>query len=195
MSPTLSQSPEPIRPTFVGIAVAKAWLEVAARPSGEHWRVTNTEADLPALVERMRLLGAALIVLEATGGYERPMVAALGVAGLPVVVANPRQVRDFATATGRLAKTDVLDAPVLAHFAEGVRPAPRPLSDAATQELVALLERRAQGVEQVVERVVERVVEMLTAEKTRRRQAGARVRPLIEAHLAWLEAWLEAARE
>jgi transposase len=164
---------------YVGIDVAKAWLDVAVRPSGEPWRVANTEAELPALVEHLRTLAPRLVVLEATGGYERTAVAALGAAGLPVVVVNPRQIRDFAKATGRLAKTDTLDAQVLAHFAEAVHPEPRPLSDEATQQLAALLERRAQ------------VVGMLTAEKNRRQQAVTRVRPLIEAHIAWLEAALD----
>jgi transposase len=169
---------ESTAPGFVGIDVAKGWLDVAVRPSGEHWRVANTAAELLTLVERLRTLAPQLIVLEATGGYERTAVAALATAGLPVVVVNPRQVRDFAKATGRLAKTDALDAQVLAHFAEAVHPEPRPLSDEATQQLAALLERRAQ------------VVGMLTAEKNRRQQAVARVRPLIEAHIAWLEAAL-----
>ena len=166
-------------PCFVGIDVAKAWLDLAVRPSGVHWRVANAEAELPALVERLCTLAPQLVVLEATGGYERSAVAALATAGLPVVVINPRQARDFAKATGRLAKTDTLDAHVLAHFAEAVHPEPRPLSDAATQQLAALLERRAQ------------VVGMLTAEKNRRHQAVARVRPLIEAHIAWLQAALD----
>src|SRR5215831_2451073 len=169
---------ESTAPCFVGIDVAKAWLDVAVRPRGEHWRVANTEAELPALVARLRTLDPHLVVLEATGGYERTAVAALGAAGLPLVVVNPRQTRDFAKATGRLAKTDTLDAHVLAHFAEAVHPQPRPLSDAATQQLAALLERRAQ------------VVGMLTAEKNRHHQATARVRALIAAHIAWLEAAL-----
>jgi transposase len=163
----------------VGIDVAKAWLDVAVRPSGAHWRVANTEAELPALVEQLRTLAPQLVVLEATGGYERNAVAALATAGLPVVVINPRQVRDFAKATGRLAKTDTLDAHVLAHFAEAVHPKPRPLTDEATQRLAALLERRSQ------------LVAMLTAEKNRRQQALESVRPLIETHVAWLEQALD----
>lgn len=164
---------------FVGIDVAKAWLDVAVRPSGAQWRSTNTEADLLALVERVKTLRPQVIVLEATGGYERAAVAALAAAHLPVVVVNPRQVRDFARATGRLAKTDQLDAQVLAHFAEAVHPEPRPLPDEATQHLAALLERRSQ------------LVAMLTAEKNRRQQALGSVRPLIEAHIGWLEHALE----
>jgi transposase len=171
--------PGPMRPCYVGIDVAKAWLDVAVRPSGVQWRVANAEADLPALVEQMERLTPQLIVLEATGGYERGVAAVLAAARLPVVVINPRQVRDFAKATGRLAKTDVLDAQVLAHFAEAVHPEPRPLADAATQRLAALLERRSQ------------LVGMLTAEKNRRQQALSSVRPLIETHIAWLEQALD----
>lgn len=164
---------------YVGIDVAKGWLDVAVRPSGAAWRVANAEASLPALVEQVRALAPTLIVLEATGGYERLVVAALGAAHLPLAVVNPRQVRDFAKATGRLAKTDQLDAQVLAHFAEAVRPEPRPLSDAATQDLAARLERRSQ------------LVAMLTAEKNRQAQALPSVRPLIAEHITWLEQALE----
>jgi transposase len=162
-------------PCFVGIDVAKAWLDVAVRPGGQTWRTANTEEELPALVERVRQLGPQLVVLEATGGYERVVVALLATAGVPIAVVNPRQVRDFAKATGRLAKTDRLDAAVLAHFAEAVRPAPRPLPDEQAQALGALVERRHQ------------VVTMLTAEKNRRQQAVAVVRPRIAEHIAWLE--------
>jgi transposase len=158
----------------------RGWMsDVAVRPSGAQWRVTNTEAELPVLVERVERLGPQGIVLEASGGYERGVVSALAAAHLPVVVVNPRQVRDFAKATGRLAKTDQLDAHVLAHFAEAVHPAPRPLPDEATQRLAALLERRSQ------------LVTMLTAEKNRRQQALPSVRALVEEHIAWLEAALE----
>ena len=113
---------------FVGIDVSKAALDVALRPGGESWRCANDEAGIAAeLVGRLRSLVPRLIVLEATGGLERLAVAALALAGLPVAVVNPRQVRDFAKATGQLAKTDALDAAVLAHFAEAIRPEPRPL--------------------------------------------------------------------
>ncbi|WIG57581.1 MAG: Mobile element protein [Ktedonobacterales bacterium] len=159
----------------MGIDVAKAWLDIAVRPSGAQWRVANTEADLPALVEQLGALEPTMIVLEATGGYERLVVAWLSARQVPVAVVNPRQVRDFAKATGRLAKTDQLDAQVLAHFAEAVQPEPRPLPDAATQHVAALLERRSQ------------LVAMLTAEKNRRAQAVSSVRPLIEEHIALLE--------
>ncbi len=166
---------EPATACYVGIDVAKAWLDVAVRPSGTTWRTANVETDLPELVERVRRLEPVLVVLEATGGYERVVVALLATAGLPVAVVNPRQVRDFAKATGRLAKTDRLDAGVLAHFAEAVRPQPRPLPDEQAQVLGALVERRHQ------------VVTMLAAEKNRRQQAAAVVRPLVAAHIEWLE--------
>jgi transposase len=171
--------PGPTTSCYVGIDVAKAWLDIAVRPSGAQWRIANREADLPALAEQVRALAPQLVVLEATGGYERAAVAALAAARLPVVVVNPRQVRDFAKATGRLAKTDGLDAQVLAHFAEAVRPEPRPLSNEASQHLAALVERRAQ------------LVAMLTAEKNRCYQARGPVRDLIEEHIAWLEQALE----
>jgi transposase len=179
MTDALMPSQEREPSCYVGIDVAKAWLDIAVRPSGAQWRIANTEADLPLLVERLATLAPRVIVLEATGGYERGIVAALAAAKVPVAVVNPRQVRDFAKATGRLAKTDQLDAYVLAHFAEAIRPEPRPLSDEATQRLAALLERRSQ------------VVVMLTAEKNRRAQAVHSVRPLIEDHIVWLEHALE----
>jgi len=123
--------------------VAKATVDVAVRPSGECWTVPNTDAGAAELVARLRPLAPALVVSEATGGFERAMIAALAAAGFPVVVANPRQVRDFARATGQLAKTDRLDAGILALFAERVRPTPRPLPDEAAQLLDAVLTRRA----------------------------------------------------
>jgi transposase len=134
----------------------------------------------PRLVERLRGLSPTLIVLEATGGLAVPLTSAVAAAGLPVVVVNPRQVRDFAKATGKLAKTDALDAAVLAQFAEAVRPALRPLPDAATQALSALLARRRQ------------LIEMLTAEKNRLGSALPPVRPGIRAHIRWLERRLAA---
>jgi len=160
---------------FVGIDVSKAALDVALRPAGEPWRCANDEVGIAALVSRLQPLVPEVVVLEATGGLERLVVAALAVAGVPVAVVNPRQVRDFAKATGRLAKTDALDAAVLAHFAEAIHPTPRPLPDAQSQELAALVERRRQ------------VVGMLTAEKNRFHQALPAVRPKVAAHIAWLE--------
>lgn len=159
---------------FIGIDVARDTLEVASRPAGEAWRVANDTTGIAALVARVRSLGPSLIVLEATGGLELPVVAALGSAGLPAVAVNPRQVRDFAKAIGKLAKTDAIDAQVLAHFADGVRPAVRPLPSAATQALGALVTRRRQ------------LVEMLTAEENRHHTAPPAIRTDIQAHIAWL---------
>jgi transposase len=131
-------------PVYAGIDVSKAALDVAVRPTSQRWSVANNEKGIGRLVSRLQALSPALIAMEATGGLELPIVAALDAAGLPVVVVNPRQVRDFAKATGKLAKTDVLDAEVLALFAERVRPTPRPLPDAEAEALSALLARRRQ---------------------------------------------------
>ena len=122
---------------FVGIDIAKADFVVACRPAGASWTVPNDVRGIIATVERLRAVAPTLIVLEATGGYETPLVAALAAAELPVVVANPRQVRDFAKATGQLANTDLLDAHLLALVAERVHPTPRPLPDATLQALGA----------------------------------------------------------
>ena len=132
----------PAASVFVGIDVAKAELVMAIRPSGERWTATNDDAGIQRLLPRLREAAPALVVLEATGGYERAAVAALAAAGLPLVVANPRQVRDFARATGQLAKTDRIDADTLALFAERARPDPRALPNESAQALDALLTRR-----------------------------------------------------
>ena len=163
-------------PCFVGIDVAKAQLDIAVRPSGERWAVPNDADGVVTLVERLQPLHPTLIVLEATGGLERVATAVLAMAGLPVVVVNPRQARDFARATGQLAKTDALDARALAHFADVIRPTPRPLPDAQTQELRALLGRRQQ------------LIGMRTAEQNRLAGTGGRLAQDIEAHIAWLNA-------
>ncbi len=126
---------------FVGIDVSKAQLDAAQRPAGR-FTVTNTEAGITQLLTRLAAEPPTLIVLETTGGVELPLTGALAAAALPVVVVNPRQIRDFAKATGQLAKTDALDAKVLANFADVVRPTPRPLPNAQTQELAALVTRR-----------------------------------------------------
>ena len=117
---------------YVGLDVANVQVDVAVRPGGDRCEVPNDEAGIAALVAQMQELNPAALVLEASGGLELPLVAALAAASLPVVVVNPRQVRDFAKATGRLAKTDTLDAAVLAHFAEAVPPPLRPLREAGT---------------------------------------------------------------
>ena len=120
-------------PSFVGIDVSKDRLDVNVRPSGRAFAVVRDGKGLDQLVIELRSLAPALIVLEATGGFEITVAAALASAGLPLAVVNPRQIRDFARATGRLAKTDVLDAQVIALFAERIRPEPRPLADADSQ--------------------------------------------------------------
>lgn len=160
---------------FVGIDVSKAQLDVAVRPSGETWTVAHDEAGLSGLVARLHTLAPALIVVEATGGWEVALVGALAAALLPVAVVNPRQVRDFARSTGTLAKTDRLDAQSLAHFAEALRPQPRSLPNGQAQELSALLQRRRQ------------LVDMLTAEKNRLPLAARRIRPQLQTHIAWLQ--------
>src|SRR4029434_3746684 len=126
----------------VAIDDAKTQLDIALRPSGERWAVPNEASGVATLVEQLQGRHPILIVLEATGGLERAVTSALATAGLPVVVVHPRQVRDFVRATRQLAKTDALDARALAHFADVIRPTPRPLPDAQTQELRALLGRR-----------------------------------------------------
>jgi transposase len=131
----------------------------------------------------VQTLAPTLVVLEATGGYETDVVAALALAGLPVAVVNPRQVRDFAKALGRLAKTDAIDATVLAQFGARVQPEPRPLPDAAHQALAALVTRRRQ------------LVEMLTAERHRLPLAHGRIKQNLQAHIHWLEQQIHASNE
>lgn len=123
---------------FVGIDVSKAQLDVCTRPAGEHWEVPNSEAGVLLLLERLSGQSVSLVVLEATGGFERLCVAALAASSVPLALVNPRQVRDFARSTGRLAKTDRIDAAVLALFAERVRPEVRSLPEEAARELEAL---------------------------------------------------------
>ena len=168
-----------VSPTFVGIDVSKATLEVALRPSGERESGPNDESGIKRLISRLRELEPALIVVESTGGFERQLTRALVSAELPVVVVNPRQVRDFAKATGQLAKTDTIDAMVLARFAEAVRPAVRPLPDATLLELQALIARRRQ------------LTEMIVAERNRFTAASKTVRkPYRCSHrLAGSRAW------
>ena len=163
---------------FVGIDVAKDHLDLAVRPGQEQWHEPMSEDGRQRIVARLQELRPTLIVLEATGGLERPLVLALAAADLPVAVVNPRQVRDFAKATGRLAKTDRLDAQVLAHFAEALRPPARPLPDEQTQALAELLARRGQ------------LLEMHTAERHRLATVSRVVREQIRRHLSWLEAEL-----
>ena len=164
---------------YVGIDVAKAQLDVAVRPVDEGWVVSNDDAGVRQLVSRLKTLEPVIVVLEASGGIELPLVASMAVEELPVVVVNPRQVRDFARATGKLAKTDSLDAAVLAHFGEAVKPPVRPLRDAETQALNSLAARRHQ------------VMSMIVSEKNRLGTAATAVCPRIEAHIEWLQRELD----
>ena len=166
-------------PMWVGVDVAKAQLDVAFGATGDTMSVTNDEAGIQAVLDELRSRDCGMIVLEATGGYEVPLVSSLVAAGLPVVVANPRQVRQFARATGQLAKTDLLDARMLALFGERIRPEVRPIPDDAARLLDALLTRRRQ------------ITAMIVAEGNR---AGFAPKPLqksIEKHIAWLKRELE----
>jgi transposase len=162
--------------SFIGIDVSKQQLEVAAHESDYKFRCPNKFSSFGQLIAELIDLRPALVVLEATGGLEIPVVYALHAAGLPVVVVNPRQVRDFAKALGQLAKTDRLDARVLAHFAAAIKPPVRPIKSQDEQELDALTRRRGQ------------LVEMLSDEKNRRGSATSdSVRKKIKEHIDWLE--------
>ena len=162
--------------TFVGIDVAKDHLDVHIRPTDEAFRVSHDDAGFAVLLARLRAAAPILVVLEASGGYEVTVAAALASASLPLAVVNPRQVRDYARALGQLAKTDRLDARVLARFAETVRPAARPVPDAQAQALGELIARRRQ------------LVDMLVAEQNRRRLLrDRRLQRHVDAHIAWLE--------
>ena len=167
---------------YIGIDIAKAELEVCALQANQRWTVPNDEAGRQRLAERVVALGESLVVLEATGGLELSVVSSLLGAGLrAVVVINPRQVRDFAKATGRLAKTDRIDAELIARFGQAVQPAPRPFKDAQARELDALVNRRRQ------------LVEMLVAERHRLSRAPTAVSGDLKAHIRWLERRLERA--
>jgi transposase len=160
---------------FVGIDVSKARLDVAESGGEAGWSVPNDPSGINTLVQRLRTLAPTLVVLEASGGFQMPAVAALELAGLPVAVINPRQARDFAKATGRLAKTDRLDAALLARFGQALRPEPRPLKPAQAQALEARVNRRHQ------------LLEMLTAERNRLERAPACIHKDLNAHIRWLE--------
>jgi transposase len=160
---------------FIGIDVSKDNLEVFVKPLGQRPAFAQTEDGLSLMIDFVQSFSPRLVVLEATGGLERAAVGALGAKGLPVVVINPRQIRDFAKAKGILAKTDKLDAEVIAEFAEAIRPEIRPLKPQETQELEALVTRRRQ------------VVQMITAEKERLPTAVRATKKDIEAHIQWLE--------
>jgi transposase len=161
--------------TFVGLDISKQQIEGVARPGDAVLQVPHTEDGIAALVAQLQALKPTLVVLEATGGYEVDVATALALATLPVAVVNPRQVRDFAKAVGRLAKTDAIDAQVLALFAERVRPEPRALPTEAQQELAAVIARRRQ------------LIDMVVAERNRLALARAAVRSDLRQHIRWLE--------
>lgn len=166
---------------FVGIDISKDCLDVHIQPTEETFSLAHDEAGVAELVRRVQGLAPQLVVMEATGGYETTVAAALGSAGLPVAVVNPRQIRDYARATGQRAKTDRLDARVIALFAAAVRPAVRPLPDEQAPHLGEVIARRRQ------------LVDMLGAEINRRRMVrDQRLRERLNAHIAWLE---QALRE
>jgi transposase len=160
---------------FVGIDVSKAWLDIAVHEQEICWRAGNNEQGIAGLVMELKKLAPALILLEATGGFEMLLVAELANAGLPVVVSNPRRVRAFARSTGRLAKTDKLDAKLLAHFAAAVRPPVRTLPNEEEEQLTGLLTRRRQ------------IVDMLTVEKNRLHTVRPVMQKDIEEHIIWLQ--------
>lgn len=174
---------KPRAPCFVGIDVAKDHLDLACRPEDTRWRVANDGAGIAQCLAQLRQLKPLLIVLEATGGWQGSLVAALAVSKLPFAVMNPRQIRDFAKATGELAKTDTLDAGVIAHFAEAVRPTPRPLPDEMTQQIDALLQRRRQ------------LLEMLVAERHRVALAHPAVQDSLARHIDDLQGLINATDE
>src|SRR4029077_16704417 len=179
-TPTAEEVGRPVD-LFVGIDVSKAVLDIAVAPTGEAWSVANSTEGMQQLVSKFGEISPKLIVLEATGGLERRAIAALAGASLPVVAVNPRQVRDFAKATGQLAKTDAIDAAVLALFADRIRPQIRPLRDEETQALEDLVVP------------LHEVVDMITAEKNRLIAAppSKRVRTAIGKTIKWLQKQLE----
>ena len=160
---------------YVGIDVSKDRIDVAVRPTGRTWSVSYNEVDVDGLVSELSGLAPEAVIAESTGGLELPLAAALAAASVPVAIINPRQARDFAKSTGQLAKTDWLDAQVLAHFGEAVRPPMRALPDSDTHALGNMLARRRQ------------VMDILVAEKNRLTRATSQIRPRIQAHITWLE--------
>ena len=160
---------------YIGVDVAASELVVGVLPTGEVWQVANDPGGISELKDRVVELSPALIVLEASGGYEAEVAGELTDAGMPVVVINPRQTREFARSTGRLAKTDTIDALALARFGQAVKPEVRPLPKKSEKELRALVDRRRQ------------IVGMITAERNRLPKATVYVRRQIERHIAWLQ--------
>ncbi len=165
---------------FVGIDVSKAQFDIAVHAQATHWQTPNTDAGIADLIQRLHALHSTLIVLEATGGFESRLVSELAMAKLPVVITNPRRVRNFARSIGKLAKTDKLDAYLLAHFGAALRPEPRALPSDQEEHLTALLTRRKQ------------VIEMVTVESNRLMTVHPIMHPDIEDHIAWLTQKLDA---
>jgi transposase len=169
------ESPQP----FVGIDVSAKRLDIAVLPVGTHFTVANTDEGIASLVRRLRELGPQIVVLEATGGYEIPVAYAMSEASLPVTIMNPKVLRHFAKSTGKLAKTDKLDARVLAHYAQAIQPPVRPLKDPEQAELATLMSRRRQ------------LRDMIVMEGNRRRTSTPKVRSNIDQHLAYLRQLLK----
>ena len=164
---------------WVGIDVCQKSLDVYIRPLEKLFQVTNDEIGITQLVQTLKNIQPELIVLEATGGMETNAAIKLTQVGLAVAVINPRQARDFAKATGQLAKTDAIDARILAHFADGIRPEVRQISDESSRQLEDLVQRRRQ------------ISDMITAEKNRRRGKTNSVQASIDEHIEWLEQQLK----
>ncbi len=165
--------------TYVGVDVSKDTLDMAVHPRQQAKSFRNDELGINQAVTHLEKLAPTLVVMEATGGLEMSLAAALSAVGIPVAVVNPRQVRDYAKSMGRLAKTDAIDAQVMADFAAVVHPEPRPLADTQTRELKDILTRRSQ------------LNEMITAEKNRLKRARRPVSDHIQAHIVWLERELD----
>jgi transposase len=163
---------------IIGVDVSKAHLDLADTSRGLPWRIANGSDAIASLIVDLRADPPAVVVLEATGGYETALVIALQAASLPVALVNPRQIRDFARATGQLAKTDALDARIIAQFGLAVRPLPLPPVEAGKEAFAGLVARRRQ------------IVDMLVAEKNRLEHADAAVRRWIDQHLAQLKTQL-----
>lgn len=160
---------------YIGIDISSDTLDIATNPRRQFKSFRNNDADVSEATSYLKRLAPILVVMEATGGLEMPLAAALSAVGIPVAVVNPRQVRDYARSMGKLAKTDTIDAQVMADFAAAVNPEPHPLADKQTQELKDILTRRSQ------------LNEMITAEKNRLYRARRPVSDHIKAHIAWLE--------
>ena len=164
---------------YVGIDISKDRLDVAVHASNEQWQFTNDTAGISRLRRMLKKISPTLIIFEATGGYEMPLYLSLDKAGFSVAMVNPRQIRDFAKSTGKLAKTDLLDARVIAHFGYAIQPTPRPVPE--NQRLKALISRRIQ------------LLEMVTMESNRQRGIPKALKGRIEAHVAWLKQEIDDA--